>query len=99
MKISRMNIWENKNTRAFFDLETQEGIIIKGFKIVDGKNGLFVSFPSKKSKKDGKFNDEVFMPRELRDQLNEIAIKEYAVHSGKNISESSTAEDGNVIPF
>ena len=28
--------------RAFFDLKTSDGFIIKGFKIVEGINGLFV---------------------------------------------------------
>ena len=45
--------------------------------MVDGKNGLFVSAPSKKNEKDGKWYDEVRMPEELRDKLQERALNEY----------------------
>ena len=34
--------------RAFFDLQTEEGFTIKGFKLVEGIKGLFVGFPSQK---------------------------------------------------
>ena len=66
-----------KNVKAFFSVKTEEGIEISGFKLVDGRNGLFVSVPSKKSEKDGKWYDEVRMPQELRDKLQEKALKEY----------------------
>ena len=34
--------------KAFFDLETEEGFTMKGFKLVQGINGLFVGFLVKK---------------------------------------------------
>ena len=46
MKIERMNKGSWGKVRAFFDLATQEGFTIKGFKIIEGINGLFVSMPS-----------------------------------------------------
>ena len=58
--------------RAFFDLTTSEGFVIKGFKIIEGINGLFVSMPSQKSN-DGEYYDSVFATKELRDELNQIA--------------------------
>ena len=36
--------------RAFFDLRTTDGFIIKGFKIVEGINGVFVGMPSVQNK-------------------------------------------------
>ena len=77
MKINRMNPYNGESkTNAFFDLETEEGIIIKGFTIVESAKGLFVSPPSEKGK-DGKYYDKVLMPSELRNQLNEIAVSHY----------------------
>ena len=76
MKIERMNKGEWGKVRAFFDLATQEGFIIKGFKIIEGINGLFVSMPSQKSN-DGEFYDSVFASRDLRDELNDIALGAY----------------------
>ena len=62
--------------RAFFDLQTQEGFTIKGFKLVEGINGLFVGFPSQKGN-DDEYRDTVWAERELKDTLSQLAIKEY----------------------
>jgi len=77
MKISRMNPYEgNTKTKAFFDIETDEGIVIKGFTLVEGTNGLFVSVPSEKGK-DDKYYDKVLMSKELRTKLNDLALEKY----------------------
>ena len=52
-------------------------MVVKGFKIVEGINGLFVGNPSEYSKKDDKYYDRVFIPKELKDELEKEAIKEY----------------------
>ena len=62
--------------RAFFDLQTEEGFTIKGFKLVEGINGLFVGFPSQKGN-DDEYRDTVWADRELKDGLAQLAIKEY----------------------
>ena len=46
MKIERMNKGSWGKVRAFFDLTTQEGFTIKGFKIIDGINGLVIINPT-----------------------------------------------------
>ena len=75
MKIERMNKGSWGKIRAFFDLQTSDGFTIKGFKLVEGINGLFVGFPSQK--KDDEYNDTVFADKELRQQTNDLAIKYY----------------------
>ena len=62
--------------RAFFDLQTQEGFTIKGFKLVEGINGLFVGFPSQKCS-DDEYRDTIWAERDLKDELTQFAIKEY----------------------
>ena len=62
--------------RAFFDLLTTEGFTIKGFKLVEGINGLFVGFPSQKGN-DDEYRDTIWAERELKEQLTQLAIKEY----------------------
>ena len=76
MKIERMNKGEWGKIRAFFDLRTQEGIVIKGFKLVEGINGMFVGMPSQKGK-DEEYFDTIFMDRDLRDELNQVAVDSY----------------------
>ena len=62
--------------RAFFDLQTQEGFTLKGFKLVEGINGLFVGFPSQKGS-DDEYRDTIWAERDLKDELSQMAIKEY----------------------
>ena len=76
MKIERMNKGEWGKLRAFFDLKTTEGIVIKGFKLVEGINGMFVGMPSQKGK-DDEFFDTVFMDRDMREELNQVAMDAY----------------------
>jgi stage V sporulation protein G len=76
MKIERMNKGEWGKLRAFFDLRTSEGIVVKGFKLVEGINGMFVGMPSQKGK-DDEFFDTVFMERDMREELNQIAMDAY----------------------
>ena len=62
--------------RAFFDLQTEEGFTIKGFKLVEGINGLFVGFPSQKGS-DDEYYDTVWADRDVKEQVNQLAIKTY----------------------
>ena len=96
MKIDRMNKGEWGKLRAFFDLRTNEGIVIKGFKLVEGVNGLFVGMPSQKGK-DEEFFDTVFMERDVRDKLNDLAMDEYNnPSSAPEPTSSETASTPNV---
>ena len=62
--------------RAFFDLQTEEGFTIKGFKLVEGINGLFVGFPSQKGN-DDEYYDTVWADRDVKEQVNQLAVKTY----------------------
>ena len=66
--------------RAFFDLRTSDGFVIKGFKLVEGINGLFVGMPSVQNK-EGEYYDSVFADKDLRDELEKLAIREYGQES------------------
>ena len=91
-----MNKGEWGKLRAFFDLRTNEGIVIKGFKLVEGVNGLFVGMPSQKGK-DEEFFDTVFMERDVRDKLNDLAMDEYNnPSSAPEPTSSETASTPNV---
>ena len=62
--------------KAFFDLETEEGFTLKGFKLVQGINGIFVGFPSQKNT-EGDWNDTVWADKELKESLSQLAIDYY----------------------
>jgi stage V sporulation protein G len=75
MKIVRMSKGNYGKIRAFFDLGI-DGFILKGFKIMEGINGLFVSFPSQQNK-DGEWFDTVHCFKETRERLNQFAVNHY----------------------
>jgi len=92
MKISRMSKGEWSKIRAFFDLETEEGFTLKGFKVVEGISGMFVGFPNQKNK-DGEYNDTIFADKILKQKVNQLALEHYS-SGGSNPKEND--ED---LPF
>ena len=84
MKIENMRTPQNQGdwgkVKAFFDVSVN-GFSIKGFKLVDGINGLFVSMPSRQGTDDQgnvKYYDNVWIEsKEIRQQLNDTAIEKY----------------------
>lgn len=79
MKIYRMNKLDSNSggkVAAFLDIQTDDGIIIKGFRLVNGSNGLFLSAPDQKGK-DGKYYENVVLPKEMKEQVEKLAIDEF----------------------
>ena len=89
-----MNKGEWGKIKAFFDLETEEGFIVKGFKLVQGINGLFVGFPSQKGN-DDEYYDTIWAEKDLREELSQLAIDFY----GQEImpTENKTKDNSAVI--
>lgn len=79
MKIVRMNLLDGNSrskTVAFFDFQTIDEITIKGFRVVNGSNGLFISSPDHKGK-DGKYYESVILSKEMKKDLEKLALDEY----------------------
>ena len=91
MKISRMTKGEWGKVGAFFDLKTSDDFTIKGLKVVQGSDGLFVGFPSQKDK-EGDYKDTVYADKTLRQKVNQIALEYY------NQAESSKSDEDD-LPF
>lgn len=67
----------NSKTKSFVDLALDDTLIIKGLTLVEGKNGLFLSFPSTKGK-DGKYYNSVYsLDKEWTQLLQDACIKKY----------------------
>ena len=71
-----MNKGEWGKIKAFFDVQTDDGFVMKGFKLIHGINGLFVGFPSRKGD-DEEYYDTIYAERELKDELSQMAIDYY----------------------
>jgi len=79
MKIIRINPLNNDSggkIAAFLDVQTSDGIILKGFRLVSGSNGLFLSAPDQKGK-DGKYYETIILPKEMKSELEKTAIDEF----------------------
>ena len=77
MKIDRINKGDWGKIKAFFDVKTSDGFTIKGFKLVQGADGLFVGFPSIKDN-EGEYRDTIFADQALKKELSELAISKYS---------------------
>lgn len=65
------------NTKAFVELKLDGHFIIKGLTLVEGKNGLFLSFPATKGK-DGKFYNSIYsMDKDWVAHFQKACIKKY----------------------
>ena len=92
-----MNKGEWGKLRAFFDLKTSDGFIIKGFKLVEGISGLFVGMPSTQGK-DGEYYDTIFADKDLRDELQQLALRSYGQDSVDNSTSSTSTDESSEKP-
>lgn len=65
------------NTKAFIELKLDNVLIVKDLSLVEGKKGLFLSYPSSKGR-DGKYYNTVYsLDKEWREKLENVCIKKY----------------------
>lgn len=77
LKVVRLHRFDgNSKTKAFVDVAVGD-FVVKGLRVVQGKEGIFLSMPQEKSK-DGKWYD-TFYPatEEARKELSSIILAAY----------------------
>lgn len=68
----------NGAIRATASVNMNDCFAVKNVKVMDGKNGMFVSMPSYKSPTSGEYREHCFpVTKEFRDQLNNAVIGAY----------------------
>ena len=79
LSIKRMTRLDGNGTlKAYCDVAIAESFVIKSFKVIDGKNGLFVSMPREQGK-NGQWYDTVApLNKEVREHLSHIVLGAYA---------------------
>lgn len=65
------------NTKAFIDLTVDDTLVIRGLTLVEGKKGLFLSFPSTKGKDEKYYNSIYSLDKEWTKQLQDACIRKY----------------------
>ena len=70
------------NTMAFASVAVDDLVAIRGIRVVDGENGLFVSMPQSQDKEGG-FHDVAFpLNGELRKAMEDAILNKYAAEKG-----------------
>lgn len=67
----------NSKTKAFVDLALDDTLIIKGLTLVEWKDKLFLSFPSKKGKDGNYYNSVYSLDKDWTQLLQDACIKKY----------------------
>ena len=77
-KIARLNRLERDDSlKAMVDIITSNNMMIRGLKVVEGKNGLFVSMPGRQAS-NGKWYDNVYpLTKETREELTQTILGAY----------------------
>lgn len=95
MKITDCKVtkYEKDNVKGFASITLDGCMLLSGMKIMNGKNGLFVTMPQQKYKDTWK---DIFFPitKEFRQQLQDAILKEY---NGQALPE--TMDEDDELPF
>ncbi|MFH1622393.1 MAG: SpoVG family protein [Candidatus Omnitrophota bacterium] len=77
-KVTRLHRIDGEgNLRAFVDVAFNESLLLKGLRIVEGKNGLFVSMPREKGR-DNRWYEMVHpLSKQVKDEISSIILSAY----------------------
>ncbi len=87
---------------AFFDVKftgytTHFDMTVKGFKLVDGINGIFVGMPSQKH--DEEYHDTVYADEDTKNKIRDLAKKVYEEDSPVEEKDETVAAAKDDLPF
>ncbi len=103
-KITQMVDYEDSNVKAVASITIADAFAFHGVKVIESKNGLFVSMPQSKYTKDGeqKYSDVCHpISSEARAELNSVVLKAYEeqLEMRENQAQSKTiSQDENITP-
>ena len=78
IEVKRINkIQGEGHAKAFCDVALGDTFLVTGLKVVEGRNGLFVSMPQEMGK-DGQWYDTVFpLTKAARQRISETVLEAY----------------------
>jgi len=85
IKVERFHsLAENGPSKAFCDLLLMDQFIVKGLRVVQGKEGLFVSMPQQQGR-DGKWYDTFYpVSVDLRKDIQDYVLDKYSEHKNRS---------------
>ena len=87
---------------AFFDIKftgytSHFEMTVKGFKLVDGINGVFVGMPSQKS--DEEYHDTVYADEDTKNKIRDLAKKVYEEDDSVQEKDEPVSAAKDDLPF
>ena len=78
LEVARLHKFDGDSAlKAFADVIVAEQVLVKGVRVVEGKDGLFVSMPQNQGK-DGKWYETVsLVDEELKQEFQEVVLEAY----------------------
>ena len=90
----RVSLRDDAKLKAFVSITLADSMVIRGLKIIEGKQGTFVAMPSRK-RKDGEYQDIAHpINNEARDAMERIILAEYA----REVERAKIAEEPPKVP-
>lgn len=84
IEVSRVTVFEKDSLRGFASIKVGGAFFITGIRIIEGKNGLFISFPAQKNK-DGEYQDVAFpASKAVREETQKLVLKAYIEKAGED---------------
>lgn len=77
IEVSRINRFEKGTMKAFMDIRINGALTIKGFRVVEGSKGLFVSPPQHKDKTSGKYYADVLFEKPEYEELQRVCLEAF----------------------
>jgi len=68
---------KGSSLKAFANVVLDDKLLLKGVKVVQGKDGLFVAMPQQKGKDDKWYESVTFLTKEGKETLQEAVLKAY----------------------
>ncbi len=90
----RVSLRDEEKLKAFVTITFDECFVIRGVKVIQGNEGLFVAMPSRR-KPDGTFQDIAHpIHREMRERLEKAVLDEYHAE----LERSGSPDDSSAQP-
>lgn len=95
MQITQVRVYpiEDTKLKGFASIVFDDCFLVSDIKIIQGKDGVFISMPSKRQR-NGQFKDIAHpINREMRKEIEQYVFQEYHKVTGENIEIHSPQTD------
>ena len=77
IQVTRIHRLDNLKTRAFVDIVVNEVLLIKGLKILNGRNGLFITMPQYKAGNGRSYGIVIPLTKEIREEISSVILNAF----------------------